>query len=439
MPDIIVAGAGHGGLTAACNLARNGCKVTVYEKKPREELGYDWVDCMTHSVFNESGVPMPAKSGFLPFVYPGYYSPSKGTLITPSDGFTGGSLYYVERKFLINHLVESCIREGVEFVFGAEVTGCVTDGGRVTGVKVSLPGDDSGSEIYADLIIDAAGIDSPVRRSLPANLGIQNDVSPEETFYVYRACYERSAAGSLDPVYCNYFYHCGHRGMDWLICEPEYIDVLIGQIGSLDSAEIDESLSDFRRSYDFIGEKLVRGGTVEKIPLRRPLSLFVADGYALVGDSACMTEPLSGSGINMSLKAGKILSDVITERFCEDFSAENLWRYQYKFFKNVGERYYNDAIINRVAFSLEESDLEALMRDGVLTAKEIYGESGVNALNDAVNKIRGIAGERQLIPKLVRAGMAMAKLSGLKKAIPNVYDSEKIAAWRESYDKILSL
>ena len=36
MKKIIVAGAGHGGLTAAYNLAKNGFDVTVYEKNKRE-------------------------------------------------------------------------------------------------------------------------------------------------------------------------------------------------------------------------------------------------------------------------------------------------------------------------------------------------------------------------------------------------------------------
>ena len=38
MKNIIVAGAGHGGLTLACNLARNGYEVTVYEREKRRTV-----------------------------------------------------------------------------------------------------------------------------------------------------------------------------------------------------------------------------------------------------------------------------------------------------------------------------------------------------------------------------------------------------------------
>ena len=41
---IIVAGAGHGGLTAAALLAKAGFDVTIYERNEEGKLGYDWTD-----------------------------------------------------------------------------------------------------------------------------------------------------------------------------------------------------------------------------------------------------------------------------------------------------------------------------------------------------------------------------------------------------------
>ena len=59
MKRILVAGAGHGGLTAAYNLAKAGYDVTVLEYKRRENLGYDWHDALEMSAFLESGIPCP--------------------------------------------------------------------------------------------------------------------------------------------------------------------------------------------------------------------------------------------------------------------------------------------------------------------------------------------------------------------------------------------
>ena len=41
MTEFIVAGAGHGGLTAAFHLAKAGRQVTVVERLPEAGLGYD--------------------------------------------------------------------------------------------------------------------------------------------------------------------------------------------------------------------------------------------------------------------------------------------------------------------------------------------------------------------------------------------------------------
>ena len=66
MKKVIVAGAGHGGLTAAYNLAKNGYDVTVIEKKKREDLGYDWDDSLSEAAFVGSGIPCPEEKDVIP-------------------------------------------------------------------------------------------------------------------------------------------------------------------------------------------------------------------------------------------------------------------------------------------------------------------------------------------------------------------------------------
>ena len=48
---IIVAGGGHGGITAGMLLAANGYDVTVYEKNSRENMGHDWTDLFDKKAF----------------------------------------------------------------------------------------------------------------------------------------------------------------------------------------------------------------------------------------------------------------------------------------------------------------------------------------------------------------------------------------------------
>ena len=60
---IIVAGAGHGGLAAAAQLAKAGFEVTVYERFTKDKLGYDWFDAVNPAVFHMIGCPHPEEAG----------------------------------------------------------------------------------------------------------------------------------------------------------------------------------------------------------------------------------------------------------------------------------------------------------------------------------------------------------------------------------------
>ena len=84
-----------------------------------------------------------------------------------------------------NYIIEHAEKAGVKFVYGCEITGAVVFGNRVAGIKTAA------GEIYADLVIDAAGMNSPVRKSLPHWLGVQNSSIEYEQFYVYRAFWNR--------------------------------------------------------------------------------------------------------------------------------------------------------------------------------------------------------------------------------------------------------
>ena len=59
---ILVAGAGHGGLAAAADLARKGYDVTLLEKKAENALGYDWTDIFAPDALIAAGVPYPSRS-----------------------------------------------------------------------------------------------------------------------------------------------------------------------------------------------------------------------------------------------------------------------------------------------------------------------------------------------------------------------------------------
>lgn len=94
--------------------------------------------------------------------------------------------------------------------------------------------------------------------------------------------------------------------------DDETSDVLVGRIGSLSDETYENAIADLKEDNPVIGDKVSGGDAIFEIPVRRPLSNLVANGYVLLGDSACMTIPIIGSGIGSGLKAAKMLADAVT-------------------------------------------------------------------------------------------------------------------------------
>ena len=119
-----------------------------------------------------------------------------------------------------------------------------------------------------------------------------------------------------------------------------------------------------------------RSGT---IPLRRTLAVYVANGYAAVGDSAAMTEPMSGSGITLSMKAGKILADVVIEAGDADLTVDRLWPYEYRYAREMGDRFVGDDLLIHLVLSLTADDI-ALWFQESLTCNAADSTADVDGL-----------------------------------------------------------
>lgn len=101
MKKIIIAGAGHGGLTAAYNLADKGYDITVIECKQRDELGYDWHDLLDHSAFDDSGIPRPSEDMIRYGVPTGFTNPSSTVKLKIPFEYGSGTQWTERFCFLI--------------------------------------------------------------------------------------------------------------------------------------------------------------------------------------------------------------------------------------------------------------------------------------------------------------------------------------------------
>ena len=430
MKKIIVAGAGHGGLTAAFLLAEKGYDVTVIESKHRNELGHDWHDCVWMPDFERLGLKVDDEKYVLPFFSYTYHNPAETVAVTVENRHLD-NLRMMDRKYLYDVLLEKCKKSGVKFEFGKKITGAVTEGNRVCGVHTAK------KEYRGDLVIDSAGIDSPVRSSLPAKSGIRNEIDPGKVIYTYRAYYENRLHKPAPDSQNIYFFHCGRAGMDWIVTERDFVDVLVGSFEPLTDEAISEAVADFSRIYSHMGEKILRGGTVNRIPIGSAIPKFVWNGYAAIGDSCSMPEPMSGSGINRAINAGEILAQTVISAGEDDLSEKVLWKYEYEYLKKHGESSYSDAILREFLASLTAEELDYFFEHKILTEAEIGGAAlKFTSPVQMLQKVASFVPKAYLLPRITEALRKLSAAEKVKSALPEEFSRNAYSYWLKYYNQM---
>ena len=433
---ILIAGGGHGGLAAAYHLARNGADVTVLEANSRFSMGWDQPDSVNLNCFELADIPVPlsyvVKRTPITLCIGDGVTPNISQAV-PDDGYT----VMVERKVLCQYLVQLAMDAGVNFIFNTRVEQPIMLGSRVCGVQT-----DKGA-FYADMVIDACGINSPLRRALPKKLHIERNAKMYDILHAYRAFYSKNPDCPATEPYKVYVFEDGTVGMQWLITNEEDTDVLIARFHDYTEADTFTTIEKMKYENPQLGDTLLRGGHIIDIPVRQPLSVLVADGYAAIGDSAFMTYSVKGSGVGYAMQAGKILARTILDDTDSFYTANTLWSYQVNFFKEIGK---NAAIIalgkvfmtklttQDVAFLLKEDIITQKMMDATATENglvELITQAGMTVIKD---KMMRFFNNSELRNKVLNVTVWMAKLLPILSSMPEKYDRDEVKKWADKYD-----
>ena len=438
MSRFLVAGAGHGGLTAALHLARAGHSVAVLERSPEAALGYDWTDVIEPGIFAMNGFTQPDEAVFTRACWNTIIGPSKRSPIRPPWKFCREM--HIDRRLLLQLLIADCRAAGVSFEFEVNISGPLMRGSRVVGLKAGA------AEYRSDMVIDAAGAFSPVRSNMPEETLVDRALLPRQVYYAWRGIFERNPGPDPEDLNKTYLLHMGRKSMACCITEDGYIDVFTGMVGrELTPEELETALADLRADSPLLGEKLLRGGQ-GVVPVRRPFAVLVADGYAAVGDSAAMADPFGGSGINLAMNAGKLLADVILEDKTGQYTAERLWKYQHTLFtwtppsaipestgaKNAVEKCGTEAM-KTVLLSMPPQHIDLLFTRGIINFEMAFlgkALSNLDALKIFARNLRHMP----LLVRLVKMVLAQEKIKKIARAIPETYDRAAVTAWKEKYN-----
>ncbi len=420
MKKILVAGAGHGGLIAAAFLVEKGHDVTVFEKQNREDLGHDWEDRFTFSLLEKLGVGHIAEEekrvcGDFAFV-----SPSKRTKVVIRNPIEKKSRI-VWRKPLIERLIRFCEEKGVRFVFGEEIFSAIVTGDAVVGIKTAS------GEKKGDLVIDACGAFSPVKGSLPVSFGIETKPRYGDLFYAWRAYFDKSEDVLPDAPCEIYLYHEKERGLSWLRTYEDCVDVLVGRIYPIDDEKVKKQTDLFRVEHPWMGTNILHGGRYGVIPVRRSLALMVADGYAAVGDSAFMTTPMNGMGIDLSLLAGKLLSDVVCR--AETCDKVSLWEYNRDYLRLYGGAAAKNEGLKNALLKMPGEGVDFLFDNAIVESSDLAGAGQTTKFSAFLGKfIRGMRNPKYFFALLIGL-IKGAKTAGLYKRAPRDFDRNKIDKW----------
>ena len=436
---ILVAGAGHGGLAAAADLARKGFDVTVLEQKAEDALGYDWTDIFAPESLIAAGVPYPSKSLYTYKENMTFFPPAQSVALTQRVPQSELEIK-MERRDIYAHLIAHARRCGVKFRFETAVTAPLLLGSRVCGVYAGE------EKLYADLVIDACGMDSPLRTALPEICGVEREIGKNNVAYVYRAFYART--GDFTPAhnYEVYLLHRGRKEVAWVATEEDFADVLIVRFAPFGMDEVETVLDDLRKTNPHIGDTVVRGGQFAKIPVRQPLAVLVADGYAALGDSAFMTVPLIGSGIANALKASHILSEtVVGDKDCA-YTAETLWKYQVGYYKLLGTGYAAMTCLKNACLTMEPAEVDFLFERGILTEKDVTITANTTnvqsmiklSMKEMVERAKKLCTDKILLTKILRIASQIASATALCAMMPKTWAPQTVRKWTASYTAFYS-
>lgn len=435
---IIIAGGGHGGIPCGVFLAKAGFDVTVYEKSSEGKLGYDWTDIFDPKAVSAAGCTMPNKSKYEYKTDMTFFGPSENTSIrqrVPEDELE----IKMERHDIYDMLVSRALDCGVKFVYDCEIISPLMQGDRVIGIKTSK------GDFYGDMVIDSCGCESPVRSNLPDCCGIQKHPVRFEKFYVYRGFYNKASEDEVKDKYKVCLLPEGKLGIGWVATEEKYTDLLIGRFDPFDMEEVERTAEYFRSKNPSLGTKLVRGGQFVQIPVRQPLSVLVADGYAAIGDSAFMTVPIIGSGIGNSMKMSKVLADAIIADKTETYSAETLWPYQVNYYKMLGNGLAPLAAVKLLLTRISPQQLDFAIDNGLLTWREMT----ITANSTSIWKFlhfdpklpqRGktLLKDSDLTKKGIRVVRDVAEVVALTAIMPKDYSRKAVLSWAKKYDRVFT-
>jgi flavin-dependent dehydrogenase len=310
--DVIIAGGGPAGSSAAIHLARERLRVLLVEQKkfPRAKLCGEFIspECRRHfETLGVAGAMITSDPATLTETV--FYSARGHHVTIPSSWFGEPAALGLSRAVMDNVLLRRAREGGVTVIEGATITEPVIDNNIVRGVKLKINGHEQ--HHVAPLTIDATGRARILTRKLDSRE--QKSKAKLIAFKVHLRN-TRVAPGACEI----YFYPDGYGGLSSVeggisnLCfiisaeqvkrhssDPE----LVMRELVMKNRRAAYTLEHAQRDSEWLSASWERFGRQQPSP---------AKGLLAIGDSAAFIDPFTGSGMLMALESGELVAEVIS-------------------------------------------------------------------------------------------------------------------------------
>jgi flavin-dependent dehydrogenase len=356
--DVIIAGGGPAGASAAIHLATRGARVLLAEQKkfPRAKLCGEFIspECALHferlGVIDQMFAARPARLSATVF-----YSRTGKSVRVPSAWFGARGLALgLSRAEMDERLLRRAREAGACVLEDAHVAGLIFDQDRVSGVRIKS----GGAEIKyrAPLTLDATGR----TRALVRRIGPQeNGSGPHRASLVaFKAHLEN--ARIADSTCEIYFYRGGYGGLSSIenglsnlcfIASARDVRAYGADAGRVMREVVCRNnraavtLADARVCSPWLAVSLESFGRYSVAPAR---------GLLAIGDAASFIDPFTGSGMLMALESGELAAGIIAGHLSGKWTgltaAELHADYRTAYRKRFDARLRACAFIRRAAF-----------------------------------------------------------------------------------------
>ncbi|HVF28724.1 MAG TPA: NAD(P)/FAD-dependent oxidoreductase [Pyrinomonadaceae bacterium] len=318
--DVIIAGAGPAGTSAAIRLATRGARVLLAEAKkfPRPKLCGEFIspECAVH--FDRLGVAREMlASGGAKITETKFYVPSGHGVRMPSEWFQSGGhrvALGLSRAEMDARLLTRARAVGVDVLEESPVSGLIIEDEIVRGVKLKLNGAEKAFRSFVTL--DATGRARALsRRVNSAGSGRRQESKNRAPLVAFKVHLENT---STDENTCEiYFYGGGYGGLSGIendlsnLCFIVRGCDLVGK-GSDPARALREIVMSNKRAACALRGARVRSEwlsvALESFGRRE---LIPTDGLIAAGDAASFIDPFTGGGMLMALESGELAAETI--------------------------------------------------------------------------------------------------------------------------------